>query len=363
MIKILHCADIHLDSPFAALPAERAEVRRSELRAAFTSMILYARMNGCDLLLMAGDVVDNSYATRETAQLLQKEFASIPKTNIVIAPGNHDPYTRSSIWSAVEFPKNVSIFDSEKLSYFSFDELNTDVYGYAFTSPTLDANPAAGHRPLNPDRINLLCAHCEMNVPGGHAAPIADADMEASGMDYAALGHNHNTSGIHCLGQTWYGYSGCLEGRGFGECGYKGAVWVEIDRTDAGVTVNPRGIRFSKRRYESLTIDATGFRTAEELSAAYKSAVRTNGYGEDTTLRVILEGTVSPTFSPEEADLGAAVVVDQTVPAVDDASLLNDPGLRGAFYRELLPLLQSGSPDQKHRAALALRLGLASLES
>lgn len=361
MIKILHCADIHLDSPFASLPAERAEVRRSELRAAFTSMMLYARMNGCDLLLMAGDVVDSRYATRETAQLLQKEFAAIPKTNIVIAPGNHDPYTRSSIWSAVEFPKNVSIFDSEKLSYFSFDELNTDVYGYAFTAPKLDVNPAAGHKPLNPDRFNLLCAHCEMNVPGGHAAPLTDADMEASGMDYAALGHLHNTSGIHCLGKTWYGYSGCLEGRGFGECGYKGAVWVELDRTDGGVTVNPRGIRFSKRRYESLTIDATGFGTAEELTAAFRSAVRANGYGEDTTLRVVLEGKVVPTLSPGDADLGGAILVDNTLPDVDGCTLGEDPGIRGAYYRELLPLLQSGDPEQRRRAALALRLGLSSL--
>ncbi len=363
MIKILHCADIHLDSPFSSVPAERAEVRRNELRAAFTSMMLYARMNGCDLLLMAGDVVDSRYATRETAQLLQKEFAAIPKTNIIIAPGNRDPYTRSSIWSAVEFPKNVSIFDSEKLSYFSFDELNTDVYGYAFTSPAMDANPAAGHTPLNPDRINLLCAHCGMNTPGGHTAPLTDADMEASGMDYAALGHNHNTSGIHCLGRTWYGYSGCLEGRGFGECGYKGAVWVEIDRTDEGVTVNPRGIRFSKRRYESLAIDASGFRTADELTAAFRSAVRANGYGEDTTLRVVPEGNVYPTFAPEDADLGGAVLDDSTVPSLEDASLRDDPGIRGAYYRELLPILQSGTPEQKRRAALALRLGLADLES
>ena len=33
MIRIIHAADLHLDSPFESLDAEKASVRRSEQRA------------------------------------------------------------------------------------------------------------------------------------------------------------------------------------------------------------------------------------------------------------------------------------------------------------------------------------------
>ena len=42
MIKFLHCADLHLDSPLSALDLQKAEVRRNEMRASFTSITLYA---------------------------------------------------------------------------------------------------------------------------------------------------------------------------------------------------------------------------------------------------------------------------------------------------------------------------------
>ena len=61
MIKILHTGDIHLDSPFSGLDPRSAEIRKNELRAAFTSMMTYAKMNNVDMLLMAGDIFDSEY--------------------------------------------------------------------------------------------------------------------------------------------------------------------------------------------------------------------------------------------------------------------------------------------------------------
>ena len=80
MIKILHTGDIHLDSSFSGLDARHAEVRRNELRAAFTSMMTYARMNSADLILIAGDVFDGDYVGRETIALLVREFEKFGRT-------------------------------------------------------------------------------------------------------------------------------------------------------------------------------------------------------------------------------------------------------------------------------------------
>ena len=38
MLRILHTGDIHLDSPFARLDARKAEIRRAELRDAFSAI-------------------------------------------------------------------------------------------------------------------------------------------------------------------------------------------------------------------------------------------------------------------------------------------------------------------------------------
>ena len=55
MLKILHTGDVHLDSPFSGLDPTSAEVRRNELRAAFTSMFHYARTEKVDMILIGPD--------------------------------------------------------------------------------------------------------------------------------------------------------------------------------------------------------------------------------------------------------------------------------------------------------------------
>jgi len=115
MLKILHTGDIHLDCPFSSLDTRQAEIRRNELRAAFTSMMMYARMNQVNLMLIAGDLFDNRYVTRETIALLKSEFEKM-SCPIVITPGNHDCAGEKSIWRKNVFPPNVHIFTEETLN-------------------------------------------------------------------------------------------------------------------------------------------------------------------------------------------------------------------------------------------------------
>ena len=99
-IKIVHMGDLHLDSPFSSLSLDKSEVRRRELRAAFTSILYYIRESKVDLALISGDLFEDGYATAETAELLCAQFASAPDCRFVIAPGNHDPFTRGSLYTA-----------------------------------------------------------------------------------------------------------------------------------------------------------------------------------------------------------------------------------------------------------------------
>ena len=52
MIKVLHAADIHLDVPFNIGDIDKAKIKRSELRGAFSSLMTFARIEKFDLDLL-----------------------------------------------------------------------------------------------------------------------------------------------------------------------------------------------------------------------------------------------------------------------------------------------------------------------
>ena len=56
MFKFIHAADLHLDSPFAALPPDRAAQRRQELRDLTDRLAELAQPGDLILTVGAGDI-------------------------------------------------------------------------------------------------------------------------------------------------------------------------------------------------------------------------------------------------------------------------------------------------------------------
>ena len=58
-MKIIHCADLHLDSKMTAnLTREQARERRKEIIRTFTRMVEYAETQDVRAILIAGDLFD-----------------------------------------------------------------------------------------------------------------------------------------------------------------------------------------------------------------------------------------------------------------------------------------------------------------
>jgi len=368
MVKILHCADIHLDTAFVSGDVRKSEIRRSELFSTFSSMMNYVKLNGIDLVLISGDLFESENVSRDTAALLQKEFSDNPSCKFVISPGNHDPYTDSSVYSKIKFPSNVYIFSSSAVSRFSFEDLNVDVYGYAFTSPQLSYNPFKGQKPVVNSKINILCAHGDLYSRKSDNCPITTDEIRETGFDYVALGHIHAGGEIKKVDDTYYAYSGCLEGRDFGECGYKGAIVCELEKENYELKASFKKLRFSKRRYEVETVNVTGAQNISDIVPRVKQLIAEKEYGRDTMLRIILEGEISPELVISEASFGGIgellfwlEVVNKTTPMYDISKLENDPTIRGAFYEELKPLLESENEEERETAFAALKYGLSAL--
>ena len=107
-LKILHSADWHLDSPFAAFAPEDGDYLRRQSRRIPGEIAQLCRREGCDLMLLAGDLFDGPY-TRESLTELREalKYAGVP---VFISPGNHDYVGANSPWTEERWPENVHIF-------------------------------------------------------------------------------------------------------------------------------------------------------------------------------------------------------------------------------------------------------------
>ena len=75
MIKILHTGDWHLDSPLQGRPEAQASFLRRELLKIPGKIAALCKQEGCDLVLLAGDLFDGAYTQesyRVVCQALQE---------------------------------------------------------------------------------------------------------------------------------------------------------------------------------------------------------------------------------------------------------------------------------------------------
>ena len=114
-VKFLQCGDIHLDTPYTGLSAEKSEERRRELRNSFSRMMQYVRDRGVDVVLMCGDIFDTEYATNTTAEVLIREFRNCPDATFVITPGSSDAYENNPIYTSGRLPENCHVIKNEHL--------------------------------------------------------------------------------------------------------------------------------------------------------------------------------------------------------------------------------------------------------
>ena len=74
MIKLLHAADLHLGSPFRGLPPEKAASRRSEQRRLPELLADLYHDQGCDGMLLSGDLFDGAAAREDMEALTQMDL-------------------------------------------------------------------------------------------------------------------------------------------------------------------------------------------------------------------------------------------------------------------------------------------------
>ncbi|UKV13211.1 DNA repair exonuclease [Thalassospiraceae bacterium SW-3-3] len=229
MTKILHTADIHLDSPLKSLALRDPELKEKvqiATRSAFTHIIETAISENVDALLISGDLFDGSERSARTAAYLTGQLDRLRQSGIRVfyIKGNHD--AENPLTGELNLPDNVHIFDGRG----SKVQLSEDVWihGVSFANrhapesllPKFPA-PVSG-------AINIAMLHTSLAGATGHDpyAPCAVNDLVAAGFDYWALGHVHRRQ-VHTE-TPWIIMPGTPQGRDIGEPGPKSATLMTI---------------------------------------------------------------------------------------------------------------------------------------
>ena len=76
MVRVLHAADLHLDSAFEALSDAKAAQRRTEQRELLLKMAKKAETSGAQILILAGDLLDSESPYMETVETFKQVFAA-----------------------------------------------------------------------------------------------------------------------------------------------------------------------------------------------------------------------------------------------------------------------------------------------
>ena len=229
-VRILHTADLHLGCEFAFLSASERAKRKAELIICCENIFKICHANSIDFLLLSGDVFDSNNVDEQTVNAFVSCFKLAPNTQVIYAAGNHDPLTANSPFLRDNLPENLTILDTcDQVVH--FENKGVNIYGKSFASTYMQGSESFS-LPISDDgRINIMVLHGDLgsDMSSGYNAITKDF-IKNSNMDYVALGHIHEFSGIQVVGKTRYAYSGTPEPHGFDETGNKGVICANIGK-------------------------------------------------------------------------------------------------------------------------------------
>ena len=195
-MRLLHFADLHLDTPFRWAPLEVARARRQGLRTTLTRICNLAIELRVDALCCGGDLFEQERFTPDTAEFLRSSFGQLSPLPVFLAPGNHDWFGPVSLYQQVGWPANVHVFTEDRLTPFEMADGLT-IWGAAHRAPANTRGFLEGFR-VDRSGVNLALFHGsergelafqgEGKVPH---APFRAEQIPLAGLDHALLGHFH----------------------------------------------------------------------------------------------------------------------------------------------------------------------------
>lgn len=308
VVRFLQVSDLHLGASFGWLPSERRADRRRDQRQALERAVSQAIERGVQAILIPGDLFDQEGVDADSLVFALHAFNVTGCPPVFIAPGNHDPFSNTSVyWSprllkarGFAWPDHVHVFAASEWSCQPVAGLdNVHVWGRCFT-PSVDS----AERPLsaaalaeakaqagNGLHVALFHGSREGKCPPGQkiTAPFSDAEAQAAPFAYIAVGHYHTASrlDVHDAagGGTRVAYAGSAVALAMSEIGLHGALEVRIENGEDKRFVETELVQLDDRVVHELDAEITAAASAEEVDRRIAGALDLAGAsGKDLAL-------------------------------------------------------------------------------
>ncbi|MBQ6537621.1 MAG: DNA repair exonuclease [Eubacterium sp.] len=360
-MKLIHCADLHLDSKLSAnLDREKARERKKELLFTYEKMVDYAAANSIEAILISGDLFDTHKITQTTKNTVLNSIKYNPDIHFYYLKGNHDD--NDFLNDEDDIPENLFMFSDKWTTYYETDGKIT-ISGIELTKE----NSSSAHISLVPDidKYNIVMLHCQLAESTGKnkAEVINIKDYRNKGIDYLALGHIHARKTEKLDARGTYCYPGCLEGRGFDECGEHGFEVLDIDESNRELTTE--FVSVAKRRLYAIEVDVTGAESTTEIYAKTEERLAQEPCTKDDLIKIILTGEYDTEAEKDPEYIVTKLsesyyfvkVYDETKLRFRPEDYINDKSLKGEFIR-LVSADETLSEEQKNTV---IRYGLQAI--
>ncbi len=258
MVKFIHTADIHLDSPLRGLARYEgapAKEIRSATRRALEKLVLLATEEQVDFVLIAGDLYDGDWKDHSTGLFFVRQMGRLREAGIpvYINYGNHDAV--SKITKHLRMPENVHVFSAKQPETMHLENVGVAIHGQSFITGAVTENLSRQYPGPISGNFNIGLLHTSLDGREEHDqyAPCRADALQNHGYDYWALGHVHQREKIS--DNPAIHFPGNLQGRHIRESGEKGVLLVTAD-TSHDITVDFRCMDVF--RWAPCSIDLTG---------------------------------------------------------------------------------------------------------
>lgn len=370
-VSFLHCSDIHLDTPFKYLKdSKKSAKRRNDLQEVFDHIVKKASEKGVDLLLISGDLYEHDYTSRATILRVRDSLSQIPEVTVVMIPGNHDPFSRNSFYSSIDWPENTHILNADNPVLYLHDG-NTGIYGLGWENDVEEGiNRISAD--VDQSRINILLFHGTVDMLFGKKEfnSVSSERLSEPGMDYIAVGHFHST--YRELGPAKNVFNpGSPEPLAFDQSrGDKGVFLGNIAKDETGTVLDVSFLITGRRRCYEITISLDGDETLEQVRQKIVDSIEKTGRSRDL-YRVILRGHLRDGLERRIKEIAVDLsrklffieIADETSPESDYGRIKMQPGIKGVFCERMLEKIQAaGSEKEKRKLEKALRYGMQALD-
>ena len=261
IMRFIHLADVHLDTPFSSRSPEVRARLRTATREAFEAAVGLAIQEGVHAFLIAGDLFDGDRVSFETEAFVIGALDRLrgAGVQVVYASGNHDPGTPGNRAMHMAWPEGMVLVSDPSPRRVEVRDADGAPVGYvtaaghASDRESEDLSARFPRPPSDLPEVALLHSQVVGSLDEAAHEPYAPSTLEGlrtAGYDYWALGHVHLCQELAAEPPIWY--SGSMQGRTPREDGVRGCLLVDLSRRDRP-SVTFRGL--SPVQWVRLSVD------------------------------------------------------------------------------------------------------------